>query len=83
MQGTEFEKIFTKHDEATLSDVVEEQLNATEELLSTNNVEPFDVPKVASQLRSKSRQRNKCDICSKVFKLQGRLAHHRSVDKSF
>ena len=27
--------------------------------------------------RGSGRQRNKCDICGKLFKLQGRLAHHR------
>ena len=44
--------------------------------------QPLDVIAPDSMISSKrlhGRQRNKCDICQKTFKLQGRLAHHRST----
>ena len=34
-------------------------------------------PPPPTRQRGSGRQRNKCDVCGKIFKLQGRLAHHR------
>ena len=90
VQGNELEKIFGRG-EASSSPIVDEPSKVETDdhnpLDEVSTVDNYNNTIVQDEHQSTSitvghrsiprRQRNKCDICFKVFKLQGRLAHHR------
>ena len=87
VQGNELEKFFGKGDVSITESVKGEEgdplvteVNVETYVTTPVQNEHFEAPSAIVKQPSSSsraRQRNKCDICFKVFKLQGRLAHHR------
>lgn len=75
VQGNEFEKIFNKA-EGQDSSIALEPSSKDEDLHFNQQDEPKTTT-IINKSSGRGRHRYKCDICSKVFKLQGRLAHHR------
>jgi hypothetical protein len=82
VQGTELDKMFVKEEFSQVQSAAEPPIqeysvvdtNAEDYLQQQMSTEVVARPPV---VLSKRKQRNKCDICFKVFKLYGRLAHHR------
>ena len=73
VQGNDFEKIFivddAKDDLETNSEILTKPTTKEIEFLETKEIKVF----------KRSRQKNQCDMCHKVFKLRGRLVHHRNT----
>ena len=72
IQGFDLDNIFVKEESKQEVDDPHDQAQ-----LSVSP--PVTKPSMEPSRRYQGRQRNKCDICQKTFKLQGRLAHHRST----
>lgn len=79
VQGNEFEKIFVKVEPSTSSAASPSEIPEEEEELKEPRTTTILNKSSSSRSSSSRHHRNKCDICFKLFKLQGRLAHHRLV----
>ena len=71
VQGFDLDNIFVKEEN---KEEVENQQDQSQRTVSPVGTKPYTV---GPSRRYQGRQRTKCDICQKTFKLQGRLAHHR------
>ena len=72
VQGCDLDNIFVKDGIMTADNDNEMDIEKIDTEALTRSFTP-PLPRH----RGSGRQRNKCDICGKSFKLQGRLAHHR------
>ena len=73
VQGNDLEQIFNKQENPS-NDV--ENDNIIEETIAKNTSNPETVE---SFKLVKTRSKNQCDMCGKVFKFRGRLINHKNT----
>ena len=73
VQGNDLEQIFNKQENPS-NDV--ENDNIIEEAIAKNTSNPETVE---SFKLVKTRSKNQCDMCGKVFKFRGRLINHKNT----